>query len=139
MRRLMVYWHSRRRVWSVRGGKDDPVWHVRSLTLANVVFKVNEAGRQRTIREHVKCVHAYCCGDDLGSAEPDLIPQLEMVRVGYNPYERPFFAVKSSGKRVDNARWAFLLEDGTVWVTQDKDRNEQVRRGVWPRSEAKTG
>lgn len=56
----------------------------------NVQFKVNEAGRLRTIAERHKNVHAFVVAEHY---EPNKIDALGLTRVSYNPYRASTFMV----------------------------------------------
>jgi hypothetical protein len=69
--------------------------------LADVTFKVSEAGRQRVIKEKRKNVHAYICGKLLLCTKVDNdtlfnnldfhFDMLESTVVSYNPYKHKDF------------------------------------------------
>lgn len=75
-----------------------------AVLLGDVTFKVNEAGRQRVLREGRKNVHAFAVGVLLASGS-DMLPLTE--RLAYNPYEGPTF-VNDEGKPVNYASGVVL-------------------------------
>lgn len=113
--------------WSVKVG-DHPVFHATSLTLFQCRFKVWKGGRERVLREKSRNVHAFACGTPLGCAETEFIERWEMVRVSYNPYKADHFFVRSTGQRIDEARYLMLLADGSVWATTDQSVTTRKRR-----------
>jgi hypothetical protein len=91
--RVFVYWNLHRKCWSVRAeqgpDKGRVIAHTDHLTLANVQFRVSEAGRQRVLREgrknvHAGCVGEWCRGGYIEPVEGD-------TRVRYSPQEGPHF------------------------------------------------
>lgn len=80
------------------------VAHIESFTLNNVVFKVNESGRQRVIKEKKKNVHAFICGllVDVNQA----LSQDKLSTISYNPYKASNFYFKG-----DNNFNKVLLND----------------------------
>lgn len=80
------------------------VAHVDSITLDGVMFRVNEAGRQRVLREKKKNVHAFVTGRVTGvnQAAQGAVP------VSYNPYKGASFTLPD-GKAI--------IEAGTATVT----------------------
>jgi hypothetical protein len=68
----------------------------------NVVFKVNEAGRQRVIKDRKKNVHAYSVCDKYTFAankDADKVDKLKVVT--YNPYASKHFMC--AGKPIEKA------------------------------------
>ena len=84
-----VYWNLHRDLFSVRSRRRSDygrvIGHVERFHLTDVSFVVNEAGRQRVLREKRKNVHAFVRG--LWAEDAELRP----VRVSYSPYRAPFF------------------------------------------------
>lgn len=84
-----VYWNLHRDLFSVRSRRRSDygrvIGHVERFHLTDVSFVVNEAGRQRVLRERRKNVHAFVRG--LWAEDAELRP----VRVSYNPYRAPSF------------------------------------------------
>ena len=68
------------------------VAHVESFLLNNVVFKVNESGRQRVIKEKKKNVHAFITGILKSvNEEHALIFKGQLSPITYNPYKASNF------------------------------------------------
>lgn len=93
------------------------VRRVRQILLADVRFIVNEAGRQRVLKENRKNVHAFVEGVPVQSAFGiDRFTKRDLpVRVGYNPYEGSVFTRKTgaaSGYSITSARVALINKNG---------------------------
>lgn len=113
--RAQVYKNLRRGDWSVRV-KGKVVAHVRECVLANVIFKVSEAGRQAVLRKRERSVHAWCEGELLSAWQGAAI-EGERVAVTYNPYRCALFTVRATGDYVVSADWVhFTAEDGAVAI-----------------------
>lgn len=69
------------------------VAHIESFTLNNVVFKVNESGRQRVIKEKKKNVHAFICGLLVNVNEDltDVLVSNPHTLIRYNPHHAKTF------------------------------------------------
>ncbi len=76
------------------------------VMLANVTFRVSEAGRQRVIKDQRKNVHAFVIGELLDSAMSLNVGQ----RVSYNPYTMTSFQV--NGEPVSMALFVELSDTG---------------------------
>jgi hypothetical protein len=104
--KVRVYRNLRTGNFSVQAkveGKWKVVGHESYLTLADVEFKVSEAGRQRVIRERSKNVHAFVVGT--------LIPfvnQNTNSEVSYNPYKSSQFFVKTTGEPITHSEFVIL-------------------------------
>ena len=64
----------------------------------NVIFKVNESGRQRVLKEKKKNVHAFCVSDKY---YPHKTSVDRYRTITYNPYVASYFTC--DGKRIDSA------------------------------------
>ncbi len=64
------------------------VAHIESFILNNVIFKVNDAGRQKVLKEKKKNVHAFVTGyiKEINCRDDDLISSNWHTQVRYNPY-----------------------------------------------------
>ena len=120
--RVEVYWNLHKDCFSVRknGRVVDYLYGRDYLTLTDVKFVVQPAGRERVLRERKKNVHAFvrghvthtcnedkCLGgDNWGERE---------VNITYNPYREGYFFVRETGMRIDSADMALLeLTDRNV-------------------------
>lgn len=81
------------------------------VLLADVRFKVSEAGRQRVLRERAKNVHAFVCGDAV-----DSVPEGRWRRARYNPYEVATFVDAETGQPLEGARYARVGPDGITYL-----------------------
>ena len=100
--RVRVHWHLREKKWSVstkgpngwRVVRDDNGKQVlyTKVVLRNVQFKVNQGGRERTIRERRKNVHAWMVGTLVDWSLTDDEARVPCgIPVKYNPYYLPSF------------------------------------------------
>lgn len=64
------------------------VAHIESFILDNVIFKVNESGRQKVLKEKKKNVHAFVTGyiKEINCSDDDIIISNWHTQVRYNPY-----------------------------------------------------
>lgn len=90
--RVFVYFNLHKRVFSVKAleglDKGRVVAHARLVNLADVTFKVSEAGRQRVLREKRKNVHAGIVGEWI----LDHFPKYDSeIAVKYDPYQHDSF------------------------------------------------
>lgn len=116
--RVFVYFNLHRKCWSIKAlegeRKGRVIGHAHYIDLADVTWKVSEAGRQRVLREKKKNVHAGAVGvlekwsewdgathgvafgdttfDRLSLTNPDTAPDT----ITYNPYKGPTFYEKYS-------------------------------------------
>ena len=95
--------------WSVRRG-DAKTAHTRRIFLANVEFRVSQAGRAKVLEKKVRSVHAYATGTEVDSFEYG-----EWDRVSYNPYRAGAF-VLNDGTEVRQAAIVKFEIDGVCWV-----------------------
>lgn len=84
--RVYVYFNLHKHLWSVRAlegpRKGRVIAHLGHLELADCVFRVSEAGRQRVLRERCKNVHAGIVGHLVSEPDEGATPR----RLTYNPY-----------------------------------------------------
>lgn len=84
--------------YSIRCSKSGLVLsHCSTAKLRNARFIVSESGRQKTIQEKRKRVHAYIRGELVGINE--LVPD-DFLQVHYNPYHTPLFTLAGANKPV---------------------------------------
>ncbi|WP_197205996.1 hypothetical protein [Cytobacillus firmus] len=84
--------------YSIRCSKSGLVLsHCSTVMLRNARFIVSESGRQKTIQEKRKRVHAYVRGELVGINE--LVPD-DFLQVHYNPYHTPLFILAEYNKPV---------------------------------------
>lgn len=98
-------------MWSVKG-KESNVFHLRSLCLSDVSFRVQPAGRARTIKNKCRTVHAYAVGS---------ITKKNIVGVGieitYNPYFAPCFYRVDNKERIEKADLLYLTKEGKAFIS----------------------
>jgi hypothetical protein len=116
--RVQSYWNLHRKCWSVRDPKTRRViGHTRILRLVDCRFVVNEAGRQRVLRERKKNVHAWVEGtvaptlDDWWDIDISDLTRREK-EVSYNPYHGPDFVTGDRAEVVREATEAGLTVGG---------------------------
>jgi len=69
--------------------------HVKDVMLTNVRTFVSESGRQRTIKEKQKCVHAFIeCEEFLEYYDISHLLTDDMEELSYNPYKQNCFTVE---------------------------------------------
>jgi hypothetical protein len=102
-RKVRVHWNFHKKLYSVSQGGVVRA-HANSLVLAGARFIVNQAGRQRVLRERRKNVHAWVEGY-ISEMQPLTVAR----QVKYNPLAgSTFMAVTGS---VANARYVEMVED----------------------------
>lgn len=83
---VKVYWNLHRECFSVQ--QDGlVVCHADQVELRDVTFKVNQAGRQRVLKEGRKNVHAFI----VGHLDEKFADRCWDVKVVYNPYKYDSF------------------------------------------------
>ena len=131
--KVFVYFNLHRKCWSIKAldgeRKGRVIGHAAYIDLADVQWKVSEAGRQRVIRERKKNVHAGAVGtleawtsidgkrhgvavglstfDRISSEAGDTAP----VTVTYNPYKGPTFVDLHTSSPVHRSAVAYLCPD----------------------------
>jgi hypothetical protein len=100
-----VYFNLHKKVFSmVQDGL--VVLHSEAIKLADVTFKVSEAGRQRVLREQRKNVHAKVYGYYQGTE----VRSLEGFREAYyNPYKTETFVDYHTGEPLHEAEEVILI------------------------------
>ena len=103
--------------------------HAKSVDISGADFVVNEAGRQRVLRDKQKNVHAYVKGLLLNTrgfmpykgrslqrctalGALDTIHKVTVV--SYNPYKAPHFVIKGTTDKVSKASLCTVSHDGTI-------------------------
>jgi hypothetical protein len=111
--RVFVYFNLHKHLFSVKAlsgfEKGRVIYHASNVYLNEVEFKVNEAGRQRVLKEKRKNVHAGVIGW-LGNPR-----DVYSTTITYNPYKYNSFVKMESAIRVTNADNVHMtLINGTV-------------------------
>lgn len=114
--KVRVYRNLHRNVWSVKRGKE-PVRHMETLTLSDVVFRVQPAGNKKVRARQSKVVHAFAVGE-LTERPPESWPP---QKVTYNPYVNDTF-VSECGRSVSEAHWVFFTKKGEVYAVSTTPR-----------------
>ena len=87
---VKVYWNLHRNLYSIQQ-RGLVVGHTDRIALRDATFKVNQAGRNRVLKEKKKNVHAFVVGFI------DERPQLFWdVKIVYNPYKYNSFRLWSN-------------------------------------------
>ena len=103
--------------------------HAKSVDISGADFVVNEAGRQRVLRDKQKNVHAYVKGVlmDVRGFTPykerwnggatsrgpwDTVHKVTVV--SYNPYKAPHFVIKGTTDKVSKASLCTVSHDGII-------------------------
>tara|TARA_R110002153_G_scaffold38558_1_gene111879 strand:- start:160 stop:567 length:408 start_codon:yes stop_codon:yes gene_type:complete len=103
--------------------------HAKSVDISGADFVVNEAGRQRVLKEKRKNVHAYVKGlllNTIGfmpykgrslqrcTALGAIHSTYKDTIVSYNPYKQPNFVIKGTTDKVSKARLCTVSYDGII-------------------------
>lgn len=115
---VQVYWNVRRKVFSVvhRGRV---VAHRDAIVLTGVRFTVNHNARRRIAAGGPKEVHAFVCGEWIGSDDPRCRPAIDSSDVGvtYNPRRDAGWITREGQQPIYQAPHAVL---GTVTTPEMK-------------------
>lgn len=99
--------------------KDGKSWkvvgHVTEAIVSNVSFKIQEGGRQRTIREQCKNVHAWGQGILEAQSDPDIYAP---IALGYNPYTDSTFVQRGTENVITQCRY-LVVRNNLVFVSPD--------------------
>lgn len=99
-RKVFVYKNLHKDCWSIKQNGLVKA-HTDNVTLYNVMMKVNQRGRERTIREQRKNVHAGISGYLSAKFFSDVwddISEDELIEITYNPYKYSSFVDKAMKK-----------------------------------------
>ena len=100
---VKVYWNLHLDCYSVQqSGK--VVAHADQVELRKVTFHVNEAGRQRVLKERRKNVHAFVVG-----YLDDALARYWDIKIVYNPYKYDSFRLWVSDKVTVTSAEAVIL------------------------------
>ena len=136
--KCFVYYNLHRECWSIKAlegeRKGRVIGHAYYVYLADVTYKVSEAGRQRVLRDKKKNVHAGAVGTverwNSTNFTPHGKPMSDLTlhdrhmedlplrpdMVTYDPYKGPTFTDKDTGEVVRSSASAFLCPDRRVYV-----------------------
>lgn len=95
------------KAWSLKGKRSGRVVaHAKGILLHDCTFEVSEAGRQRTIQQKKKYVHAFVCGT-VNLDQKVLVDEKLEVEIFYNPYRMNSFQ-DSQGRQILSAKMVVL-------------------------------
>lgn len=110
--KVYVYFNFTKKLWSVRQGKVKA--HCDYICLRDANFQVSERGRQRTVRNQRKNVHAFVVGYVvLKPAEVPYNFETPWDAVSYNPYQNETF-VDKNGHPVHSAHFVDMSASSEV-------------------------
>jgi len=123
---VFVYKNLHKRCWSIR--QDGLVkLHAKAVHLEAVEFKVSKTGRNRTLSERRKNVHAGLQGTLVwwGDKSPLLTAHISMTKVIYNPYIHNSFVTYPGGAIVKYADLVYMnhmydlnANKTSVWIVR---------------------
>lgn len=97
--RVHVFYNLHKGGYSIKDKKTGlVVAYADTVRLENCVFRVQQGGRQKTIAEKRKRVHAIVEGDFLRAGRPEITRDME--KVYYNPYTTEEFTSTVTGQHV---------------------------------------
>jgi hypothetical protein len=94
----------------------------RQVRLSGVEFRVREAGRQRTLREKRKNIHAFAVGrlvDFVHPSDPRNIEPITGRGAFYDPYRFPSFVDRETQTPVTVVTDATFDENGVTYCLED--------------------
>jgi len=110
--RVYVYWNLHKHLWSVKAlegpDKGRVVAHWQRVCLNDVRMHVNEAGRQRVLREKRKNVHAGLIGHWVDIDPVSAATDRDWTAIAYNPYLAPDFFDLYTGQPICRAAKAVM-------------------------------
>lgn len=105
-----VYLNIRKNKLSIRY-KGTVIDHTDQITLADPVFRVQPAGRERVRKTGYKNVHAYIKGEWLTEAAP---LNWDWNAATYNPYKHDHFVDTETQQPIHKANYALIQSDGKI-------------------------
>ena len=144
--KIYVYRNLNQKCWSIKY-RGLVIAHTPTAFMWDVEFRVNEAGRQRVLKEGVKNVHAYAVCElddiflpsDVEIIDPEplkdsvfdctntLGESLDLL-VRYEPKRRGSFVERNSGKGIPDAFAVYLTARGGL-----KAQRHSIKQGARPR------
>ena len=112
--KVKVYYNLHKHCLSVQH-RGKVVAHVQHITLSDVHFRVNEAGRQRVLRTNQKNVHAFIIGVVSQSVDCSTYTNIE---VAYNPRLYKQFINRVTKEEIYGAS-CVLVEDKKIYAIGD--------------------
>ena len=126
--RVQVYYNLHKKCLSVRH-KGKVIEHAQEVTLTDARFHVQQAGRERVLKEKRKNVHAYVSGklkETFWFTQAPKYIWTAKQRVTYNPYKYKNFVNKKTLKPVASAEVVHI--SGKRITAGEFD---QKKRGMW--------
>lgn len=121
--RVACFWNLHEDVFSIEGrcferekSRKLILAHGNGIYLTDVTFTVNERLRQQVIEKRQKNVHAFVKGEfvETGIDMEDITEAKGFRQAYYNPYKVESFVDAETGKKINHAKFAVLL-DKKVW------------------------
>ena len=126
--RVQVYYNLHKKCLSVRH-KGKVIEHAQEVTLTDARFHVQQAGRERVLKQKRKNVHAYVSGklkETFWFTQAPKYIWTAKQRVTYNPYKYKNFVDKETLKPVASAEVVHI--SGKRITAGEFD---QKKRGMW--------
>jgi len=126
--RVQVYYNLHKKCLSVRH-KGKVIEHAQEVTLTDARFHVQQAGRERVLKEKRKNVHAYVSGklkETFWFTQAPKYIWTAKQSVTYNPYKYKNFVNKKTLEPVTSAEVVHI--SGKRITTGEFD---QKKRGMW--------
>ena len=126
--RVQVYYNLHKKCLSVRH-KGKVIEHAQEVTLTDARFHVQQAGRERVLKQKRKNVHAYISGklkETFWFTQAPKYIWTAKQRVTYNPYKYKNFVNKKTLKPVASAEVVHI--SGKRITAGEFD---QKKRGMW--------
>jgi hypothetical protein len=126
--RVQVYYNLHKKCLSVRH-KGKVIEHAQEVTLTDARFHVQQAGRERVLKEKRKNVHAYISGklkETFWFTQAPKYIWTAKQRVTYNPYKYKNFVNKKTLEPVTSAEVVHI--SGKRITAGEFD---QKKRGMW--------
>ena len=126
--RVQVYYNLHKKCLSVRH-KGKVIEHAQEVTLTDARFHVQQAGRERVLKEKRKNVHAYVSGklkETFWFTQAPKYTWTAKQRVTYNPYKYKNFVNKKTLEPVTSAEVVHI--SGKRITAGEFD---QKKRGMW--------
>lgn len=112
--RVHVFYNLHKGGYSIKDKKTGlVVGYADTVRLANCLFRVQQGGRQKTIAEKRKRVHAIVEGDFLRAGRPEITQNME--KVYYNPYTTEEFTSTVTGEHVFKSE-AVVFADKVCYI-----------------------
>ena len=126
--RVQVYYNLHKKCLSVRH-KGKVIEHAQEVTLTDARFHVQQAGRERVLKQKRKNVHAYISGklkETFWFTQAPKYTWTAKQRVTYNPYKYKNFVNKETLEPVTSAEVVHI--SGKRITAGEFD---QKKRGMW--------